>query len=379
MEWKLRPGMTTLTWTSLNIDPFINHVHAGLKKLQELVSCINDIIENRIEKNLKIVSKTLLVDLPENTSFSVSEFVVMQQSHITMRSHLLQGKNLEIESAVNDLIHQIVSFPFESSQIECVPEKDIKKLRDHYNHFMYQSLLFSAKNSMIALKKRIGSRKGSDIMKGSNIIGASKPFFEVDVQLVPPNVSLSPSLDEIQQCINKSAQAILSCYKMILDWGYTSLPEEKRDSHTFFNRITKDIELVKTALLLTGCIQGIRNTVTEYLDSFAEVCLDFECCLLSFAAARYVNPHTFLNSAQYNWLWEQDKDAAYKEFAETNPTLESYETKLAYFGDIEKEIDRVGSIHVIGALSLNTKHLKKHLRNDCNSWTVRVRHCSSTN
>ena len=56
VEWKLQPGMTTLTWTSLNIDPFINNVHIGLKKLQELVSCINDIIENRIEKNLKIVS-----------------------------------------------------------------------------------------------------------------------------------------------------------------------------------------------------------------------------------------------------------------------------------------------------------------------------------
>ena len=265
MEWKLRPGMTTLTWTSLNIDPFINHVHAGLKKLEELVNCINDIIENRIEKGLKIVSKTLLVDLPENTSFSVSEFVVMQQSHISMRSQLLQGKNMEIESAVADLIQQVESYPFESSQIDGVPEKDIVNLRSHYNHFMYQSLLFSAKNSMTALKKRISSRKGS------NIIGASKPFFEVDVQLVPPNVSLSPSLDEIQQCINKSAQAILSCYKKILDWGYSSLPKDKQASHTFFNRITKDIELVKVALLLTGCIQGIRNTVTEYLDSFAKV------------------------------------------------------------------------------------------------------------
>jgi dynein heavy chain len=264
MEWKLRPGMTTLTWTSLNIDPFINHVHAGLKKLQELVSCINDIIENRIEKNLKIVSKALLVDLPENTSFSVSDFVVMQQSHITARSRLLQGKNMEIESAVTDLIQQLVSYPFES-HTEGVPEKDINKLRDHYNHFMYQSLLYSAKNSMIALKKRIGSRKGT------NIIGTSKPFFEVDVQLIPPSVSLSPSLDEIQQCINKSAQAILSCYKKILDWGYASVPKEKRATHTFFNRITKDIELVKTALLLTGCIQGIRNTVSEFLDSFAKV------------------------------------------------------------------------------------------------------------
>lgn len=68
-----------------------------------------------------------------------------------------------------------------------------------------------------------------------------------------------------------------------------------------------------------------------------------------------------------------DKDTAYKKFAETNPSLESYETKLAYFEGIEKEIEKVGSIHVIGALSLNTKHLKKHLRDDCNGWTVRVR------
>ena len=179
---------------------------------------------------------------------------------------------MEIENAVTDLIQQVVSYQFESSQIESVPEDDIAKLRDHYNHFMYQSLLFSAKNSMIALKKRIGSRKGT------NILGASKPFFEVDVQLVPPNVSLSPSLDEIQQCINKSAQAILSCYKKILDWGYSSLPKEKRASHTFFNRITKDIELVKVALLLTGCIQGIRNTVAEYLDSFSQVHLLACCC-----------------------------------------------------------------------------------------------------
>lgn len=336
MEWKLRPGMTTLTWTSLNIDPYINHIHSGLEKLQELVTCINDIVENRVEKNLKIVSKTLLVDLPENSSFTVSDFVVMQQSHISGQSRLLQGKNMEIENAVADLIHQIASYQFES-QSEGVPEADITKLCDHYNHFMYQALLCSAKNSMNALKKRIGSRKGT------NIINASRPFFEVGVQLIPPYVSLSPSLDDIQQCINKSAQTILSCYKKIVDWGYSSLPKEKRATHTFFTRITKDIELVKVALLLTGSIQGIRNTVAEYLDSFK----------------------------QYNWLWKADKDAAYDEFFQTNPTLEDYETKLAHFGSIEEGIGKVSSIHIIGALSLNTKHLKTHLREDCHKWTLK--------
>lgn len=57
MEYKLRPGMIMLTWTSMNIDAYKTHIHAGLRKLEELVVNINDIIESRIEKNLKMVRK----------------------------------------------------------------------------------------------------------------------------------------------------------------------------------------------------------------------------------------------------------------------------------------------------------------------------------
>ena len=42
-----------------------------------------------------------------------------------------------------------------------------------------------------------------------------------------------------------------------------------------------------------------------------------------------------------------DKDAAYKEFAKSNPSLEFFKTKLAYLADDEKEIVKAGSIHVI--------------------------------
>ena len=260
----MRPGMITLTWTSMNIDAYINHIHSGLKKLEALVSNINDIIENRIEKNLKVVSKTLLVDLPENSSFIVSEFVSMQQSHIVARSRLLQSKNTEIEHAVNDLVQKIVSYRLEGP-FDSVSKDDVNKLCRHYNHFMYQSLLHSAKISMNSLKKRIGSRGGV------TMLSSSKPFFDVDVQLMPPRVSLSPSLDEIQECINQSAQAVLKCYKTVADWGFSSQAEDVKSSYTFFERMTKDVELVRVALLLTGCIQGIRNTVADYLNSFTKV------------------------------------------------------------------------------------------------------------
>jgi dynein heavy chain len=259
MEYKLRPGMITLTWTSMNIDAYKSHIHSGLSKLEELVENINDIIENRIEKNLKIVSKTLLVDLPDSESFTVEEFVKMQEKHIARQSLLLQGKNLEVEYAVKDLVKTISCYRLDGN-IDSVSEDEIVKLKKHYNHFMYQALLHCAKNSMNALKKRIGSRPALKEKETVSVL----PFFEVDIQLAAPTVALHPSLDEIQECINRSAQAILRCFKTVKDWT----TEGENRSRTFFDRITKDIEIVRVALLLTGCIQGIRNTVQDYLNSF---------------------------------------------------------------------------------------------------------------
>ena len=34
LELKLRPGMVTLTWTSMNIDSYLEHVHNGLRRLE---------------------------------------------------------------------------------------------------------------------------------------------------------------------------------------------------------------------------------------------------------------------------------------------------------------------------------------------------------
>ena len=335
MEFKLRPGMITLTWTSMNIDAYINHIQAGLKRLDALISNINDIIENRIEMNLKIVSKALLINLPDSTSISLSEFVDMQQSHITSQSLLLKGKNTEIKLAVGDLISKISSYQIEGKHV-IVANEDIAKLRMHYNHFVYQALLHSAKTSMNALKRRIGSQTGS------NILTLSRPFFEVNVHLVQTHVTLSPSLDEIQLCINRSAQAILSCYKQLTDWGQECSTDGQNEP-TFFDRITNDIELVRVALLLTGSIQGIRNIVSDYITSFQK----------------------------YSWIWETDKEETCLKFVQGNPTLDDFETQLCRFANVENDVEKLASVHIIGALSLHTKHIKSQLRVECKNWKMK--------
>ena len=333
MEYRLRPGMITLTWTSMNIDAYKQHVHLGLHRLEELVRNVNDLIENRIEKNLRVVSKTLLVSLPSDKSFTLEEFVGAQQDHVQEQATLLQGKNMEVESAVGDLITMITGYALDA-HIEPVAPEECKKLVEHYNHFMYTALQGCAKNSLNALKKRVASRASSVFLY------TEKPFFELEVQLSAPNVRLSPSLDEVQSAINKCATAVLGSSKHLFDWGQAEVPEDDRT--TFFAKITNDLEIVRVVLLLTGSVRGTQMQVQAFLKGFE----------------------------RFEWMWKSDADAIYKEFMKKNPIIDDYERELAKFAGIDDQITAVHLVHNIGALALNTSPIKSQLRALNNTWKV---------
>lgn len=55
LEFSLRPGMVSLTWTSMNIDVYIQQVWTELSKLEQLVRSVNDVMETRVDGNLKQV------------------------------------------------------------------------------------------------------------------------------------------------------------------------------------------------------------------------------------------------------------------------------------------------------------------------------------
>lgn len=53
-EARLNPGLTTLTWACLNVESFLQSASNDLEKLDLLVVTVNDIVENRIEANIKV-------------------------------------------------------------------------------------------------------------------------------------------------------------------------------------------------------------------------------------------------------------------------------------------------------------------------------------
>lgn len=93
-------------------------------------------------------------------------------------------------------------------------------------------------------------------------------------------------------------------------------------------------------LLLTGSIQGTKNNVKKFLDSFE----------------------------RYNWLWKQRIDESLKRFNQKNPQLEDFETKLKEFVHFEDEINKISNSHQIGALSLKSESVKQGLKKWIEMW-----------
>jgi dynein heavy chain len=257
LEYKLRPGMVTLTWTSMNIDGYLHHVHQGLAKLEQLIININDIMENRIENNLKTLSKTVLVNLPQSAkTFTLEYFVEMQEEWIREVSQQLKSKNFEVEGAVEDLIQTICSYQLDQ-HVEPISAEEIQKLSKYYNWSMYQALLHATKYSLNSMKERICGRRNASSKQ------LLRPFFELDVQLEGDTCVLKPSLEDIQFSINRAAAHVLKSTKNVQNWNQKDLPEDQREP--FYDWIAKDKEIVKVILLLTGSIQGTKNSVYIFL------------------------------------------------------------------------------------------------------------------
>lgn len=212
LEYKLRSGMVTLTWTSMNIDGYLNHVHQGLAKLEQLIININDIMENRIENNLKTLSKTVLVNLPQEAqTYTLDDFVEMQSEWIAVESKKLRSKNYEVEGAVEDLIQTICSYQLDQ-HVEPISAEEIQKLSKYYNWSMYQALLHATKYSLNQMKERICGRRNAPKQ-------VLKPFFEVNVHLEGGESVLKPSLEEVQSAINRAASHVLKSTKKVNNWN----------------------------------------------------------------------------------------------------------------------------------------------------------------
>uniref|UniRef100_A0A2K5U8Y9 Dynein axonemal heavy chain 5 n=1 Tax=Macaca fascicularis TaxID=9541 RepID=A0A2K5U8Y9_MACFA len=276
----LQPGLAALTWTSLNIETYLENTFAKIKDLELLLDRVNDLIEFRIDAILEEMSSTPLCQLPQAEPLTCEEFLQMTKDLCVNGAQILHFKSSLVEEAVNELVNMLLDVEVlskeESEKISNenninyknensakreegnfdtltsfinaradalflttvmrkkketeMLEEEARELLSHFNHRNVDALLKVTRNTLEAIRKRIHSSHTinfRDSNSASNMKQNSLPIFRASVTLAIPNIVMAPALEDVQQTLNKAVECIISVPKGVRQWSSELLSKKK--------------------------------------------------------------------------------------------------------------------------------------------------------
>ncbi|XP_046898543.1 dynein axonemal heavy chain 5 isoform X2 [Hypomesus transpacificus] len=281
------PGLTSLSWTSLNIDKYLLRINTALEHLELLIDRVNDLVEFRIDAVLQDMSGAVLCVLPDDP-LSCEEFVQTTKELCIRGAQSLHTKSTLVEEAANELINMLLDFqqPREEAEerrgdskaahVEAegeeegrlegrlfsrnttvpsaapsigasassplakrkkkkdlmeVMEEEAQELLSHFNHRNMDALLRLTRNTLEGLRKRIHASSLSHFLEsdpGSRGKGGGQlPIFRASVTLSIPNILMVPGLDEVQQALNRAVECVVSVSRGVGQWSKERISKRK--------------------------------------------------------------------------------------------------------------------------------------------------------
>ncbi|XP_005873850.1 PREDICTED: dynein heavy chain 8, axonemal [Myotis brandtii] len=412
VESVLRQGLTILTWSSLTLESFFQEVDSVLNMFNQLLKKINDLCEMHIDTVLKEIAKTVLISLPEAGATKVEDMLTLNETYTKEWADILNHKSKHVEEAVRELIsifeaiyevkysvklgkhvsehRKHVVFGSEAEETEntdyetsIMPEvavnekedefkKECKEVYAFFSHQLLDSLQKATRLSLDTMKKRIfvaslyGRKRAEDVIS----------FIKTEVHLAIPNVVMVPSLDDIQQAINRMIQLTLEVSRGVAHWGQQptrhmknlkvspsrtadlahpsggkQLKREERSFEdliparklkNFYPGVAEHKDISKLVLLLSSSVNSLRKAAHEALQDFQK----------------------------YKTLWTEDRDVKVKEFLAHNPSLTEIRSEILHYATFEQEIDELKPVIIVGALELHTEPMKLALSIEAKAWKM---------
>lgn len=213
----------------------------------------------------------------------------------------------------------------------------IQEFRVYYRERTYNAIVCCIRDALKHLRRRV-SRCNSD-----GFFITHQPIFKADVELCIPNISMNPSLEDIQDCINRVARNVILSTRRILLWNQNrNLPSNELAS--LYPALGRRRDIAKVVFQLTGAFAAMRSRVQQYLMSFHK----------------------------YDFLWREDKTDAINVFLDDEPTLDDFEREIQRYHELEIEITSIHPVRCIESISLSSTSLKYSLRTEAAAWKNRL-------
>nr|XP_033786541.1 dynein heavy chain 5, axonemal-like [Geotrypetes seraphini] len=377
IEEAFTPGLTQLSWTSLNTEKFIEDVYSSLREVEQLVKAAADTLECRIERLQQDMSGTMLVAMPEDEPIDVLAFLERTEKVITAAAENLSLQSQQVEHFMCEMFEalkqklKVVDRNGLQDSFACAHLDTKQKTRCqeclscNYYNIMGQlcqkntdALVKCTRISLDALKRRLHTAsskyQAAKSISDQNII----PLFRAEIQLAIPNVVMRPSLEDIQSVVNKAVNIILSMSRDIPLWKFAYLHNKQQQMEQNAARDLGD-EITKIVAL-----KPLDKQISEHKDvNKALIQLSSMVLSLKVDAADVLN-----GFAKFASIWNQDVEEKVKEFLDTNPVMSEFQHQLSYFSQLETEINDLPGHCLVGAVDFTTQPLKMALVQECRLW-----------
>jgi dynein heavy chain len=244
-----------------------------LQRLDTLISKIQGTISFNVDKKLKEISRYYysvqflptavqpwlisgfgrmeLVFFPHGKKRTLEEFVLSQEENIRMAVEQIQKDASDISYSLSQVISWLHEFAMESTEGIIINNVLLDEFWNYHNQLFYLAILSSVKGAFNLIKSRLCSKR----LGGFFLI--EDPFFNVDVELSIPSVSMQPPMKSIQTAINECAYIVLSSFKSLQMLGAAN---DENESY-FYNLIVADRRIIPSILLLTGALEAVDRQV----------------------------------------------------------------------------------------------------------------------
>lgn len=401
------PGCISMTWVSPNIDEFCDHVEQALHNFDLILSRANDLVAYRIEAILTDMSNTPLCEIPDEEPISIEEFVHRTEELCEIGAAALQTKSHNIEEATEELIELL--YPDYKTQLEKVLDQDdneehdeavknsnsgrlegsiksaskanlaMRRKRDawqsmqeaafelfnYFNHRNLDAIIKLVRSTLERLRKRISASHFSVTYNESKEKQKREiPVYKSYAVLAIPTITMQPSLDEIQQSLNKCVQTIINVSKNISQWS-----KGKKQAEQFNIKVSKEIEHGENSesdeqLTSLHLQKNYHKSVLENKEVAKMISLLFTCI-----SSNKKEVSTALEKFKgYQFIWEKEREQDIKEFLVMEPKVSEFENKIKSFERLIGEINAYDEYVSVGPIALLTEKLKLGLTNEIQLW-----------
>ncbi|NXB25725.1 DYH8 protein, partial [Rhagologus leucostigma] len=408
MEGVLRQGLTMLTWSSVTLETFFQEAGEVLHIFRQLLRKVNILNEVQIGSLLKEISSTSLVSLPVDGPIEIKDLLTDNEDYTKECAESLNIKSMHVEDAVQELIavfeknyefpspkpsesavkEKHIAFETEEERKEKTPaegpqsddskgndkEEEFKKNCKDLNAYFSRRLLISLQKATRLSLDRI-KRRMSVSIKSEDIT----PFLKAEVHLDIPNLVIVPSLDEIQQAINRMIHLTLEVNRGVAQWGQRHLQKSILKTEPGTQQASAGLGLQRKKAKKGE--RGTDDTVVRKLKNFYASVAENEAItkiivLLSSAgnSLKEGASEVLQEFDKYKELWTEDKDTKFQEFFATDPSLSEIREEILHYDAFEQEMKNLKPVILLGPIELHTGPLKTALTIEANSWKMVLCH-----